>query len=188
MLLKKTKTKQNKWSWRIYLHRTKQREHEERKRTHVLDQLLDARDCEEVNIFIWIRWNHSSASLKHQQHWNWKLPLRLSLRCSRRFHFIAPLGRDSPRLASEGFGESAWRSRVNMIAGVWFFDNQWPDSTNEVHTHDGVWDYVVQSSGNQIAQMKYTHAINSFTVSCIQKSIKHVGSFPFFMLSLLCSM
>ena len=39
-----------------------------------------------------------------------------------------------------------------------------------------------------LVQRKYTHAVNSFTVSCIQKSIKHVGSFPFFMLSLLCSM
>ena len=58
-----------------------------------------------------------------------------------------------------------------------------------MHTdaHDGEWDSMVQSSGNQIAQMKYTHAVSSFTVSCIQKSIKHVGSFPFFMFSLLCS-
>ena len=187
MLLKKTKTKQNKWSWRIYLHRTKQREHEERKRTHVLDWFLDARDCEEANSFIWIWRNHGGAAAKHQQRWNGKLPLRLSLRCSGRFHFIAPLGRDFPWLASEGFGESAWRSRVDIVVGVRFFDNRRPNNANEVHAHSGAWDSEVQSSDDQIVQMKYTHAVNSFTVSCIQKSIKHMGSFPFFMFSLLCS-
>ena len=118
---------------------------------------------------------------------NGKLPLRLSLRCSGRFHFIAPLGHDSPWLASEGFGESAWRSWVDIVAGVRFFDNRRPDNANEVHAHSGAWDSEVQSSDDQIVQMKYTHAVNSFTVSCIQKSIKHMGSFPFFMFSLLCS-
>ena len=174
MLLKKKTTKQNKWSWKIYLCRTEQGEHEERKRTHVLDRFLDARDCEEVNSFIWIWRNHDGAAAKHQQRWNRKLPLCLSLCCSGRFHFIAPLGRDSPWLTSEGFGESAWRSQVDMVAGVRFFDNRRPDNANEVHAHSGAWDSEVQSSGDQIVQMKYTHAVNSFIVSCIQKSIKHV--------------
>ena len=45
--------KKKKKSWRkgnsVCLGRTEQREHEERKRTHVLDRFLDARDCEGVN-------------------------------------------------------------------------------------------------------------------------------------------
>ena len=105
------------------LRRTEQREHEERKRTQMLDRFLDARDCEEVNSFIWIRRNCGGAATQHQWRWNQKLPLQLSLRSSGLFHFIAPLGHDSPRLASGGFGESACRSWVDMAAGVWFFDN-----------------------------------------------------------------
>ena len=132
----------------------------------MLDWFLDARDCEEVNSFIWNRRNHGGAAAKHQQHWNRKLPLRLSLRCLGGFPFIAPLGCDSPRLASGGFREGAWRSQIDMVAGVRFFDNRRPNSANEVQAHGGVWDSEVQSSGYQIAQMKYTHAVNSFTVSC----------------------
>ncbi|KAK9984415.1 hypothetical protein SO802_033940 [Lithocarpus litseifolius] len=111
-----------------------QREHEERERTHVLDRFLDARDCEGVNILIRIRRNRrSAAAAKPQRRRNRKLPLR----GSGRFHFIAPLGRDSPRLAPGGFGESARRSRVDMAAGVRFFDNRRPVSADEVHARGG---------------------------------------------------
>ena len=126
----------------------------------MLDWFLDSRDCEGVNSFIRIRLNHSAATAKHQRRRNQKLRLRLSLRCSWRFHFIAPLGRDSPRLASGGFGKSARRSQVDVATGVWFFDNRRPDSANEVHARSGAWDSEVQSSGT----FGPTHRYEGFSV------------------------